>query len=470
MTVSRPAVGPLSSAPSLRATLAWTAASITVALVFVLFLPALGLACGLLLALAGLVAWSVRRPEILVVGALAAAMLGSFGRVAAVAGASLTVYQAVFTAALLAYLWLVVAGRERLPAATRAHVWLLILLLLLLAGAFAALPASSDLGAGVAAFLALGSSVLLVFVVVGVCTTPSRLRAALVAFVLLAALFGLLAALERFQVFSFQPYYRTVVDGIRARTTFKDPNIFGGVLAAGAAAGIPLAAAERRVVWAIALWAAVAAAAVGVVMTLSRGALLGLLIGAVIGVLVAPMRPLARLALVGLGVAGLAVLLLVVLDPMWITAKITGISTNSSALYRIYLAESAVRIFEAHPFGVGPGNWEEAILAYRDTRVPSVLLASHTTYLTVLVETGILGFVGIVGAMLIAMAVTVRAAFTAHEAEVRTLATAALAGAAVLLVQSLTYSLETSKFMWFAVGAGVAAAALVRSAKTKEAS
>lgn len=470
MTVPESAAIAPPPAPSLRATLAWSAAAIGVTLVFVLLLPRLGLAIGVILAVAGLVAWSLRRPELLVVGALAAALLGNFGRVLAAGGASLTIYQAVFAAALVAFGWLILTGRERLPRATPSHLWLLLMLLLLLAGAFAALPASQDLGAGVAAFLSLGSSVLLVLLVVGVCTTQSRLRTALVAFVLLTALFGVLAALERFQIFALQPYYKTVVDGIRARTTFKDPNIFGGVLAAGAAVGIPLAAVERRRLHAAVLWGAIAASLIGVVMTLSRGALLGFLVGAAIAVLVAPMRPLVRVALVSLGVAGLAGLFLVVLDPSWITAKVTGITSNSSALYRIYLAESAVRMFQAHPFGVGPGNWEDAILAYRDTRVPAALLASHTTYLTVLVEAGILGLVGVVGGLLIYLWVTVRTVFSAVERQVRTLASAALAGGVVLLVQSLTYSLESSKFLWFMVGAGVAASALARSEETEEAS
>jgi hypothetical protein len=52
--------------------------------------------------------------------------------------------------------------------------------------------------------------------------------------------------------------------------------------------------------------------------------------------------------------------------------------------------------------------------------------------------------------------------------ELRTLASAALAGLVVLLVQSMTYSLETSKFLWFLVGASLAVAGIARAAETKE--
>jgi hypothetical protein len=43
--------------------------------------------------------------------------------------------------------------------------------------------------------------------------------------------------------------------------------------------------------------------------------------------------------------------------------------------------------------------------------------------------------------------------------EYRVLASAALGGAVVFLVQSLTYSMETSKFLWFLLGACLAVAA-----------
>lgn len=205
-------------------------------------------------------------------------------------------------------------------------------------------------------------------------------------------------------------------------------------------------------------------------MTLSRGAFLGLLVGALVAVLATPMRTWVRLSLLVLGVAGVGVVFLFLLDPSWVASKVTGIASNDSALYRVYLAKSGLQMFAAHPLGVGPGNWQANILFFRDARVPAGLLASHTTYFTVLVEGGILGFVGIVGGLLAYLWMTAKAAFRAVERETRELAAAALAGGAVLLVQSLTYSLEANKFLWFMVGAGVAAALLPHAAQKEEAS
>ena len=444
-------------------TLAWAAAAAAVTLVFVAAVPLVGAVLGAAIVVYALVAWSLRRPELLLVGCLGAAALGSVSAVGGVSGASLTIYQGVFFVAVIVYCWLVLDGRERLVH-TPADLWLL----LLLAAALTALPAAADVRMGLAAFVSLTSSVLLAFLVVGVATSAARLRAALVAFLLIAAFLGCLAVLEHFRIFAVQAYYSTSLDGIRARTTFKDPNIFGGVLAAAAALGIPLAAAERRFFRAAFLWAAVAAAAIGVAMSLSRGAFLGLALGSLVAVCIAPMRWTVRIALIAAGLAAAFLLLTVVLSPGWVAAKITGIASNDSARYRIYLANSAWHIFSAHPFGVGPGNFDQAIGAYRDPRVPANLLESHTTYLTILVEDGFLGLIGIVAAVTVALWSAAKTALGKVPAELRTLASAALAGLVVLVVQSMTYSLDTSKFFWFLIGASLAVASIARGAKARE--
>ena len=439
--------------PASPATLAWAAAAAAVALVFVAVAPRVGYLLGALILVVAMVLWSQQRPELLLIGSIAAATLGNVGRVFAVGAAEITIYQAIFFSALAIYVWMVLDGRERVRRSP-ADLWLL----LLLAAATASVIAAQDVKLAVVSLVSLASSILLVYLIVGVATTATRLRIALVAMVLLGAAFGGLAVLEHFRILVLQQ------GNVRVHGTFKDPNTFGGVLASAAALGIPLAAAERRFWRAVILWCAVASATVGVVMTLSRGAFLGLFAGALVAVCIAPMKRAMRVTLVVVGIGGVLALFLVFLDPTFITTKVIGIATNKSALYRIYLAESGLRIFRAHPLGVGPGNWQQAILAYRDTRVPYSLLASHMTYLTILVETGILGLVGMVGALIAFFGVTVRTSLHAST-EMRTLACAALAGFTVLFVQSLTYSLETSKFLWFMVGAGLAAAAVARAEK-----
>ena len=449
---------------TLPATLAWATVAVAVALLFVVVAPTFGFACGALLVAAGLISWSQKRPELLLIGALGAAGLGNLGRLAAVGGAEITVYQGLFFAALIIYAWMIVAGREHIRR-TPADLWLL----LFLAAAFTAVPGAQEVKPSFAAFISLVSSVLLVFLVVGVATTAARLRTAMIAFLGIAACLGALAFLEHYHLFAVQAYYYTYVDGFRSRGTFEDPNVFGGILAAAVAMGIPLAATEKRLFRAVILWGAIGAAAIGVAMTLSRGAMLGLFVGSLFAVIFAPMKWVVRVSLVLAGVAAVLMLVFVVLSPAWIAAKITGIATNNSAQYRVFLADSAVRIFKAHPFGVGPGNFKEAITAYRNTRLPPGLLNSHTTYLTVLAEDGFMGLAGMIGALLVFLWVTMKTVLRARQTQVRTLAAAALAGFAVLAVQSMTYSLENSKFLWFLVGAGLAATALAHATNTEEA-
>ena len=452
-----------SAEPLARATLAWAAAAAAMALVFVVATPALGLALGAVVVAGALISWAWRRPELLLAGSLAAAALGNFSRLSAVGTAEITLYQGVFFASLALYGWMVVVGREK-PRRTPADLWLL----LFLAAALTALVGAQDLRHGLVSFVSLVSSVLLAFLVAGVATTTARLRAALVAFLVIGAALGGLAVLERLQLFALQPYYITWVDGIRARGTFEDPNVFGGVLAAAAALGIPLAAAERRAGRAALLWCLVGAATFGVAMTLSRGAFVGLAAGSLVAVLVAPMRWQMRLALAAAGTGAALLLVFAVLSPEWVTAKVTGIASDPSARLRLYLADSAWRMFRDNPLGVGPGNFEAAIGTYRNTRVPASLLAPHTALLTVLAEAGFLGLVGLVAGVAVTVWGVVKAAVRATDTATRSLASSALAGLVVLLVQSMTYSLETSKFLWFLVGASLAAAGIARAAETEE--
>lgn len=394
----------------------------------------------------------LRRPELMLVALAVAAALDTTGRLSVVGGFKLTIYQAVLGLTLAVAAWLVHAGQARLRG-TAVDLWIA----LLVASAGAALIGATSLGTGIVAFVSLCSSLLLVYLVAMLAPTSGQIRTVLTGLLLLGATLGALALLERLGIFSVQPLFSTTADGIRARVTFHDTNSLGGVLAATAIVGVPLALSATGL-WRKALaWACVGAAMAGVVATLSRGALLGLIVGAVVVVLFAPIRARTRIALFGAGALGVVVLLGVVLDPAWVAAKLTGIGDNRSALYRIYLARSAARMFVDHPLGIGPGNWATVITAYHDPRLPANLLESHTTIVTVLVENGPIGALALLATWLVAAWKMAVAAVKApgSRAEVAS----ALGGVSVLLVQSMTYSIETNKFLWLLIGAGLAAAA-----------
>jgi len=179
----------------------------------------------------------------------------------------------------------------------------------------------------------------------------------------------------------------------------------------------------------------------------------------VAAVLLSPVRPAVKVALLGAGAGLLAGFVLFVLDPRWVADKLLGIGDESSALNRVYLAQAALAMFRDNPIGIGPGMWKEIIPAYRPFDLPADLLESHTTYFTLLVETGVLGVVGFVGALAGTGARLVRGLLVREKPHlVRVLLAATGAGVTVLLVQSVTYSMETSKFLWFLIGAGLVAA------------
>ena len=397
-------------------------------------------------------ALALRRPEIMLVALVAASALDTTGRLAAVGGVKFTVYQLFLAVTVLFTAWLLTKGRAKLVR-TPIDLWLGLLVL----AAAAALPGAMSLRVGVVAFVSLCSSLALVYLVAVLAPTSAKLRTVLAGVVVLGAALGALALAERFGIFSIQPTFSTPADGVRARVTFEDPNLLGGVLAVAAIVGVPLALSARRTAVSIGLWACIGVSMLGVVATLSRGAFLGLLVGAVVVVVFTPLRTRTRLALLGAGAGGVVLLLAVVLDPAWVSSKLIGIGDNRSALYRLYLARSAARMFVDHPLGVGPGNWPIVISAYRDPWLPASLLESHTAIVTVLIEDGPIAAFSLLAAVVVSAWKMGVASLKAPGD--RAVVASALGGLSVLVIQSMTYSIETSKFLWLLVGAGLAAAA-----------
>jgi O-antigen ligase len=452
---------PSSAAP--RSTLLWALAAAVLGGVLVVVAPDGAFALAGIVAAGVGVSAALRRPEFMLAALVGSAALDASGRLGAVGDAKVTFYQAVFLVSVCVYIWLVSKGRERLPS-TVANWWVL---LLALAG-LVAIPGAVSPQMAAVAWVSLVSSIGLVYFVVAIANTPARLKFVLTTLVVVAAVLAVLALLEWRDIYSVQSRLITYKLGVRARVTFTDPNIFGGVLAAAVAVGTSLAITERVWFKAIARWGLAGITLAGVVTTSSRGALLGLLVGLAVVLVATPMRLRSRALVLGGSVGMVAVLALWALGPAWIAERVSNIDTDASALDRVYLARSGMRMFQAHPLGIGPGNWTQVIPAFRDQMLPASLLESHTTAVTILVEEGLLGLIGYLGVLASVIFVTIRAAYRAADREVRVLASSALAGMAVLLTQSFTYSMDTSKFLWLTVGAGLAAWAMARVRKSEE--
>jgi O-Antigen ligase len=224
-----------------------------------------------------------------------------------------------------------------------------------------------------------------------------RARAVLLAYVgaaVVAALFATLALVAPI------PGRTTLLyDGCcRAEGLFKDPNVFGPFLVPAVALLLqellaPLLLPGRRALKAVALSVLV----VGILVSYSRAAWLNLVVAIIVLLAVLGLRPRgARTAAALLGV----VALLGVAGGTYLAASGSEAFLKDRAAYQGYDTErfatqrAGIRLAEANPVGVGPGQF--------DVHEP---ISAHSTYVRVLAEQGTLGFVVLVALFLATLAV-----------------------------------------------------------------
>jgi glycosyltransferase involved in cell wall biosynthesis len=380
------------------------------------------------------------------VGLLGLTVLDRFGRLALVGGVQFTVHQAAVVLAFCWVGWAAVTRRLRLRRLIFAP-WAALLLI----AAALAVPAAPSVRTALVQSVSLAAAVGLGCLVGWTCGSRDRIRSVLVGVFVLCGALSILALLEATGVFAMQSGAVYWAGTVRARVTLHDPNVLGGLLAASAAAAVPLALLTRGRASAIGLWAVAALCAAGAVATQSRGALAGLVVALVLCGVASPVPRRKKLTFAMVAVLG-AVAGLAVLGPDWFAQRVAGIATDPNFTNRMDLIGNGLRLFPARPFGVGAGNWR---LAYEQAFGPVAVGAveSHMTLVTVLVEDGIVGLVGIVGvaASVLVGALRKRPGAMAPET------LAAACGLVVLLLQSVTYSMEASEPLWFFLGLCAAA-------------
>ncbi len=396
---------------------------------------------------------TVQRPVLGLVVMIPAAALDVAGRVARVSGVTITIYQLVVLLTLVAVIVSFARGTLK-PVGTPMDLPVLMFLAL----ALTAIPAAGDQQLALVSAASLVSSGIALFLTVWVVRDIDEAWLVLLVFVLVSAVLGVLAVLERQHIFALRGVYFTVwQDGIRARVTFKDPNILGAFLAPASLLSMAWAVGEKDRLRRFVMIGACLAATVGMFATLSRGAVGGWLAGVLI-VIATSKLALKWKAGIALAVGATLVLVAVVaLGPAWIQAKIIGVGDNASAMYRIYMARAAVQIFRDYPMGVGPGNYPLVFPLYRDAFVKAGLVESHTAYLTLLVEMGILGIAAFLWLLWRYFTRTAMAVRRAVDPRVHGLAVGALAAGTALAAQAFTYSLESTKILWFTFGLGMVA-------------
>ncbi|MFJ3305923.1 O-antigen ligase family protein [Streptomyces sp. NPDC086549] len=181
-------------------------------------------------------------------------------------------------------------------------------------------------------------------------------------------------------------------------------NAVGALFVMAAAVLLSRCPAVREPLPRLATGVGVVVLAVGVAYSLSRAAYLG---GIAVVALYAFRRSLRGLLALGVGAACLVPLLPAVIGVRF--GSMLGGTLDADSAVRIDLWNSALRMFEAHPFfGVGYLNFAGQLSAYyRATGDYQVMLLqfpllhfAHNTYLTVLSQTGLMGAAGI-GALVV---------------------------------------------------------------------
>lgn len=302
--------------------------------------------------------------------------------------------------------------------------------------------------------------------------SSQRLRDLLLAHVLGCGVLGVIAT-----------FYRGNLVGGRLNGVggpgIDDANSLGMYLATGAIVAAALVMTERG--WRRYLvLAAGAFIANGFVWANSRGALLGLLAGGlVLTVLKAREHRRTFWLMAIIAAVGAAA----VVDQRFVermfsikTAVQEEEARDSSAESRFVLYEAQLRMFMEHPFGAGYRGTAALSADYLDpvwlteSRLPDGRVvrarSSHSTYLTVLVEQGVVG-VAIFGALLIwfaksALAVR-RANRTGADGRVCTYASAACAAFTVVLVAGIATDYLAAEIQFWMLAALTCALQLVHS-------
>jgi O-antigen ligase len=410
-------------------------------------------------AVALLLVAAVERPEIALFLLLAAAAMDISGRIAEVGSAKITVYQAFALFVFALMIWRLRTAKSTLhPTAIDAPA------VIYLGLVFISLLVAEDRLGGFVDAVSFSSSVMFAYAVVVLADTRDRLRFVVLGTLAVAAALGVLAVLERFRIFTVGSYLEMWGQGIRAKVTFKDPNILGSFMMTSIAMALPLALGLKNGWLKAASMSALLLAALGLATTGSRGALVGMVISLVVVLVLLRIKPSSKLALLLAAVLLVAGVVIYVADPGWLQARVINVSEDNSFAARFYMGSSAVNMALDNPMGIGMGNYANLYPYYRDVNIRANLVESHTAYLTILVEIGVLGLLAFLWLLWRYAAATFRAARSADDFEVHAIAVGSLAAVLGISAQAFTYSLEVSKFWWLAIGVGLAAASLVATA------
>jgi O-antigen ligase len=298
---------------------------------------------------------------------------------------------------VLAGVWLVAVAKPRsdLPLLARRLPLLAYTGLALVCWTFASMLWGFDPGTAGSTALRFAQGVVLIFVIFSAIRERRHLMWVVYAFLagaVLSAVIGLAGT---------TPAERAdIAASGRLAGGIGDPNELAALLVPALGIALFLMAAKKGTLPRLLLLGAAAICALGLFQTESRGGIVGLGVMLLASVALAgPVR--ARAVTMALAVSGLALVYFVLIAPPQILDRVTQFDTGGGS-GRTDLWSVALAITENHPLaGIGAGNFTlvEPSYAFGDRNLPrfdlvvDTPLVVHNTYLNVLVELGVVGFI-----------------------------------------------------------------------------
>jgi O-antigen ligase len=328
---------------------------------------------------------------------------------------------------------------------------------------------AADPGVTISAALRLAQGVLLVFVVFSAISNRRQLGWVVGAFIagaFVTALYGLAGG-------SSAETSTYADDASRLAGQIGDPNEFASTLVPALAFAAFMFASTRHALERLFLGVAVGVFALALFLTQSRGGLVAIAVVFVVTVFLAgPVRAKSIALILTVGALGVSYYTLVA--PPEALQRVTHFASGGGA-GRTDLWGIALRMFSDHPVnGVGAGNFQivEPRYAQANVNLPRVDLVidtpkvTHNTYLHVLTELGIVGFLAfavlIVGALAAARRSIRALARVPGEFELEVLARGMLVGVIGILVAFTFISAQYEKQLWLLLGLLVALTTVAR--------
>ena len=320
-------------------------------------------------------------------------------------------------------------------------------LLLFAAVMVASMSQATDLKLSIKEVLKLGEMLLTYLLVLKYVDTPARLRRLLYVVVLMAISEALLGIVQSGAHFGPASFARGLL--LRSSGTFDQPNPFAGYLNLTLPLLIAAAVAGRRIVGGLTLPALVILA-LGVLLSVSRGALLASLAAFFVIVVVNTRRGRALLSAVAIALFALVTGAVFGIVPASVTNQVTtalGVSNVDvvnptpvtwAVAERLAHMLAGLHMFQDHPWlGVGIGNYPAAYPRYQVARVwVNPLGHAHNYYINIAAEAGVVGLAAFLIVLVSAFVIAARLYRGAGDDTARVLALGTIGVLTTVVVHS----------------------------------